>query len=94
MEEDINKLIRIGECRSCGKDIFSGSKGIGLTQTVCNECRFTFIPDEGDFSFAPKGECEYCDEQREMNSRFAPSHNASSGCRSGGRNHCTCDACF
>lgn len=27
-------------------------------------------------------------------SPMAPSHNASSRCRSGQRNHCTCDTCF
>lgn len=27
-------------------------------------------------------------------SPFQPSHKASSRCRSGGRNHCTCDTCF
>jgi hypothetical protein len=27
-------------------------------------------------------------------SPFAPSHRPSSRCRSGGRAHCTCDACF
>jgi hypothetical protein len=25
---------------------------------------------------------------------FAPSHKATKGCKSGGRNHCTCDMCF
>lgn len=25
---------------------------------------------------------------------FAPAHRASAGCRSGRRNHCTCDTCF
>lgn len=25
---------------------------------------------------------------------FAPPHTAMSSCRSGGRNHCTCDTCF
>ena len=27
-------------------------------------------------------------------SPFAPAHKALSSCRSGGRNHCTCDGCF
>ena len=27
-------------------------------------------------------------------SPFAPNHNASEGCESGKRPHCTCDACF
>lgn len=27
-------------------------------------------------------------------SPFAPSHKANPHCRSGGRNHCTCDGCF
>lgn len=45
-------------------------------------------------SFAPRGECSYCDNQRTMDSTFFPSHNASSRCRSGGRSHCTCDTCF
>ena len=45
-------------------------------------------------SFAPRGSCDYCDRERENESRFFPSHNASRRCRSGGHNHCTCDACF
>lgn len=37
------------------------------------------------------GECRYCDEQV---SEFHPPHDASDGCESGGRSHCSCDVCF
>lgn len=54
------------------------------------------IRDDGwtDTHFAPPGECGYCDSQREAEATFFPSHQAMSHCRSGGRNHCTCDSCF
>ena len=37
------------------------------------------------------GKCAICD--RETND-FHPSHDPSSRCESGKRNHCTCDVCF
>ena len=43
---------------------------------------------------APKGECVSCDRERAAGNTFFPAHNASSRCRSGGYNHCTCDGCF
>jgi hypothetical protein len=43
---------------------------------------------------APKGECDYCDAEREAGGTFFPAHEAGSHCRSGGYNHCTCDGCF
>lgn len=42
----------------------------------------------------PKGECAYCDREREAGNSFHPPHDASSGCRSGKRDHCSCDMCF
>jgi hypothetical protein len=43
---------------------------------------------------APKGECGYCDSERENGSTFFPAHKSSARCRSGGYNHCSCDTCF
>jgi len=43
---------------------------------------------------APKGECVSCDSARENGETFFPSHTASTRCRSGSHNHCTCDTCF
>lgn len=43
---------------------------------------------------APIGECPTCDRARETGERFMPRHTASARCRSGQRNHCTCDTCF
>lgn len=43
---------------------------------------------------APEGECEYCDREREQKVEFHPPHDASDGCQSGKRQHCTCDTCF
>lgn len=45
---------------------------------------------------APKGECKYCDKERENLSLVFPSHKAYEFCKSylGGKNHCTCDTCF
>jgi len=45
-------------------------------------------------SRAPVGECPTCDRARETGERFMPRHTASARCRSGQRNHCTCDTCF
>lgn len=38
--------------------------------------------------------CAYCDREIARGNTFYPPHNASSSCRSGGRNHCSCDTCF
>lgn len=43
---------------------------------------------------APQGECSYCDREREAGNSFHPPHDASPRCRSGKRNHCSCDTCF
>lgn len=55
---------------------------------------FPNIPDGGNYQFAPKGECKLCDDMREREVTFFPPHNALLTCRSGRRNHCTCDSCF
>jgi len=47
-------------------------------------------------------ECKSCQthfyphlrEGKELYKIFAPRHKASSSCRSGNHNHCTCDSCF
>lgn len=44
-------------------------------------------------------DCDICKREfgTEVDPRpgaFAPAHEASSSCRSGRRNHCTCDTCF
>lgn len=41
-------------------------------------------------------DCGYCESipAHPTLSPFQPSHKASGRCRSGGRNHCSCDACF
>ena len=39
-------------------------------------------------------DCAYCQREKERNSTFFPRHQASERCRSGKRNHCTCDTCF
>lgn len=40
--------------------------------------------------------CKACEElaRHKTLSPFMPSHKANPHCRSGGRNHCTCDGCF
>lgn len=43
---------------------------------------------------AAPGQCTYCDAERRDRSSFHPPHDPSPHCRSGGRNHCTCDTCF
>lgn len=42
------------------------------------------------------GECSTCDHYRQQSGPrgFFPSHTAGRGCRSGKRDHCTCDGCF
>lgn len=45
-----------------------------------------------------RGDCDYCKrvEARGYDpvTGFFPGHQAMRGCRSGGRDHCTCDGCF
>lgn len=53
-------------------------EGRGFVDPDCDYCKKTFYP--------------HLRETGEM--RFAPTHKAMSGCRSGGRDHCTCDGCF
>lgn len=40
-----------------------------------------------------RSDCDYCVKHGAIGA-FFPSHDASPGCRSGGRDHCTCDGCF
>lgn len=42
----------------------------------------------------PKGECAYCDRERDRQSDFHPPHEPMHFCRSGRRPHCSCDSCF
>jgi hypothetical protein len=42
----------------------------------------------------PKGECVYCDREREAGNKHFPSHDASDRCESGKRPHCTCNVCW
>lgn len=45
-----------------------------------------------------RGDCDYCKRMEESGrdpvAGFFPDHQAMSNCRSGGRDHCTCDGCF
>lgn len=94
METPIASERIAGVCEKCGMGIIIYGKGCAPKKNLCTDCFWKYIPDEGDGSFAPIGECGYCDQHREMETRFMPSHYASSRCRSGGNNHCTCDTCF
>ncbi len=53
---------------------------------------------KGDGSVKWRGDCDYCVRVAERGNDpatgFYPDHAAMRGCRSGGRNHCTCDGCF
>jgi len=40
------------------------------------------------------GQCAYCDSERKNRNEFYPPHDASHGCHSGKRPHCTCDNCW
>lgn len=51
------------------------------------------IPGRRTF-LADPGECTTCDRIRAEGHVIYPPHDAGSGCRSGSRNHCTCDTCF
>lgn len=48
------------------------------------------------FRVVALGECRTCDHYRQQYgpTGFFPSHSAMGGCRSGKRDHCTCDGCF
>lgn len=45
-----------------------------------------------------RGDCDYCKGLVERGydpvGGFFPDHQPMRGCRSGGRDHCTCDGCF
>ena len=48
-----------------------------------------------------RGDCAYCvrvaaspDRPKDPVGGFFPTHDAMPGCRSGRRDHCTCDGCF
>ena len=44
-----------------------------------------------------RGDCDYCQriaETLDPVRGFFPDHDVMPSCRSGGRNHCTCDGCF
>ncbi|WP_235738957.1 hypothetical protein [Nocardioides alcanivorans] len=48
-----------------------------------------------------RSDCDYCVRLTVREGRrvdpatgFFPDHQAMAGCRSGGRDHCTCDGCF
>jgi hypothetical protein len=49
------------------------------------------VPDNHRRSRLPPGECKYCDQ---LGDGMGPAHDASDGCASGRRDHCTCDGCF
>ena len=38
--------------------------------------------------------CEYCKEIKKREITFYPEHFAKPWCRSGKKEHCTCDSCF
>lgn len=38
--------------------------------------------------------CNYCDREIAKGNKHYPRHEASSGCESGKRNHCTCEVCW
>lgn len=42
----------------------------------------------------PDEECKICDTIRKEYGGFGPPHRATAYCRSGKRNHCSCDSCF
>ncbi|MDB4261341.1 hypothetical protein N9878_00600 [bacterium] len=50
--------------------------------------------DETAIRESEKANCEYCKKMKKEGITFYPSHKPSSACQSGGRPHCTCDACF
>ena len=43
---------------------------------------------------AENPDCKFCQELLEKGQYFAPKHQASAACQSGGCAHCTCDTCF
>ena len=59
------------------------------------EAERTFLERQSaEKRMAPKGECVTCDRERSEGNVHFPAHNASTNCRSGAHNHCTCDACW
>lgn len=59
-----------------------------MSNSQNNSSEFKFM------QFAPLGECNYCDREREQGNEFFPPHTARPSCQSGRHNHCTCDTCF
>lgn len=52
------------------------------------------VDDTGQVVCLYKDGCAFCERMKDQGETFFPSHEASSGCRSGGHPHCTCDTCF
>lgn len=48
----------------------------------------------GDHSVKWRSDCQTCCRYAESSMGFFPSHEAMKSCRSGRRDHCTCDGCF
>ena len=38
--------------------------------------------------------CVYCERAKANRDKYHPYHDASTRCRSGGHDHCTCDTCY
>ena len=70
---------------------------INMIDSVEDEVRVVRYPGTGK-SVKWRGDCDYCTrvEAKGYNplTGFFPDHQAMRMCRSGGRNHCTCDGCF
>ena len=54
----------------------------------------TLIITKGFHKYKYQLDCAYCMNELNKGRTMFPNHNASRGCKSGGKNHCTCDACF
>lgn len=65
------------------------STNIGESAVVCYRCECALL------GYSPKRwnpDCQTCQDWGQ--DHHGPSHEAMSNCKSGKRNHCTCDGCF
>ena len=60
-------------------------EAMGALDPTCSLCLREFYPFYRE-TWLPDGS--------KGSGPFAPAHRAMRSCRSGGRNHCTCDTCF
>jgi hypothetical protein len=82
------------EILEVAEDPWSGGSAFRLRDIETGEIHYTDGRQNGWTATPYRAGCAYCAAEKAKGNRFFPSHDAMPTCRSGGRNHCTCDTCF